>query len=188
MPRPAVFLDRDGVLVVPEFRDGRSFAPTTLDAYGFYPGAGPSLERLKAAGYALVVVTNQPEVGRGLIPGSVLEEMHDRLREAMPVDDIRVCTHVREDHCDCRKPKPGMLLEAAESLGIGLDQSFIVGDRKSDIEAGIAAGCRTVFIDLNYTSEQKPDNADWTVRSVDEAVDCILNSTGEGGAIDGGRG
>ncbi len=180
MTRPAVFLDRDGVLVIPSFRDGRSFAPTTLADYRFYPAARASLESLKAAGYALVVVTNQPEVGLGLISIPVLREMHVRLRAALPVDDVRVCTHVAADHCGCRKPKPGMLAAAAAELGIGLDRSFMIGDRKSDIEAGRAAGCRTIFIDLDYEAEQKPTDADWTVRSIEEAVACILNVAEQG--------
>ncbi|MEM9209903.1 MAG: HAD family hydrolase [Pseudomonadota bacterium] len=177
MSRAAVFLDRDGVLVIPRFGEGRSFAPTTLVDYRFYPNAGANLDRLKEAGYTLVVVTNQPDVGRGIIDEAVLQEMHRRLRERMPVDDIQVCRHVNEDACSCRKPKPGMLLEAAEKLGITLDRSFMVGDRKSDIEAGNAAGCSTVFIDLKYKSEENPEDADWTVQSLDEAVDRILTST-----------
>lgn len=179
MTRAAVFLDRDGVLVIPEFRDGRSFAPTTLENFRIYSGAQAALAKLKAKGYTLVVVSNQPDVGKGIIAGEVLGEMNRRLREALPVDDIRVCTHRRDEACDCRKPKPGMLLEASKDLGIDLDRSFMIGDRKSDVDAGRAAGCRTVFVDLDYTAEQKARDADWTVRSVDQAVDCIINNTSE---------
>ena len=172
----AVFLDRDGVLVVPEFRNGRSFAPTRLEDYRFYADAPPALSRLKTAGFKLVVVTNQPDVGNGLLSRAVAEEMHERLRNAMPVDMIKACFHGKAANCACRKPKAGMLLEAADELGIDLEQSYIVGDRASDIEAGEAAGCRTVFIDLEY-SERRPAAPTFTVRSIAEAADCILNPT-----------
>jgi D-glycero-D-manno-heptose 1,7-bisphosphate phosphatase len=171
----AVFLDRDGVIVIPEFRDGRSFAPRRLDRYKFYPDAAAALSRLKAAGFRLVVVTNQPDVGKGLIAEDVLNEMHDRLREAMPVDAIKACLHTQSAECECRKPKPGMLLEAARELQIDLARSYMVGDRAGDIEAGEAAGCRTAFIDLDYR-ERRPVAPTFIVRSVSEAADCILNS------------
>jgi D-glycero-D-manno-heptose 1,7-bisphosphate phosphatase len=172
--RKAVFLDRDGVIVVPEFRDGRSFAPVRLQDYRFYPEVPAALSRLKAAGYLLVLVTNQPEVGRGLIAEEVLAEMHRRLQATFPVDSIKVCRHTGADSCNCRKPKPGMLLEAASELGISLADSFMVGDRGTDVEAGHAAGCRTIFIDLGYTSEPKPDSASFTVSSINQAADVIL--------------
>jgi D-glycero-D-manno-heptose 1,7-bisphosphate phosphatase len=171
----AIFLDRDGVLVIPEFRDGRSFAPMRLDDYAFYPDAPAALSRLKAAGFKLVVVTNQPDVGKGLIAEEVVNEMHDRLRSAMPVDAIKSCFHRQSAQCECRKPKPGMLIEAAKELQIDLGQSFMVGDRASDVEAGAAAGCRTVFVDLDYR-EPRPAAPTFTVRSLTEAADCILNS------------
>jgi D-glycero-D-manno-heptose 1,7-bisphosphate phosphatase len=171
----AVFLDRDGVLVIPEFRDGRSFAPTRLDDYAFYPDAPAALSRLRAAGFKLIVVTNQPDVGKGLIAEDVVSEMHDRLRRAMPVDAIKACLHTQSAGCACRKPKPGMLIEAARELQIDLTQSYMVGDRAIDVEAGEAAGCRTVFIDLDYR-ERRPEAPTFTVRSVSEAADCILNS------------
>src|SRR5262249_45135025 len=111
--RRAVFLDRDGVLVIPEMRDGRSYAPRNLDDFRFYPGAKDALRRLKEAGYLLVVVTNQPDVGKGLILKSTVDQMHDRIRKELSIDRIEVCPHVQADECPCRKPKPGMLLEAA---------------------------------------------------------------------------
>jgi D-glycero-D-manno-heptose 1,7-bisphosphate phosphatase len=175
MVTKAIFLDRDGVLVIPEFRDGRSFAPTRLEEYKFYPEAYESLSRLRTAGYKLVVVTNQPDVGKGLIPQDVANEMHDRLRRAMPVDLIKACFHSQAVGCDCRKPKPGMLLEAARELQIDLARSYMVGDRASDVEAGEAAGCSTVFIDLDY-AERKPASPTLTVCSIAEAVDRILGS------------
>ncbi len=172
----AVFLDRDGVLVIPEFRDGRSFAPTRIEDYRFYDDARDALIRLKEAGFLLVVVTNQPDVGKGLIPRSTIAEMHDRLARELPVDRIEICDHVQGQRCGCRKPAPGMLLRAAHDLDIDLSQSIMVGDRLSDVEAGQAAGCATIFIDLDYT-ETKPTTQTHTVRSIVEAVDIILGMT-----------
>ena len=170
----AVFLDRDGVIVTPEFREGRSFAPRTLDAFRLYESAPESLRSLKDAGFLLVVVTNQPDVGNGLMPLATLEDMHRRMRAALPIDDIGVCTHTRDDGCSCRKPLPGMLTSAARALGIALDRSFMIGDRESDVAAGRAAGCQTVFIDLDYAAEPKPRDAHFTVRSLQQATACIL--------------
>jgi D-glycero-D-manno-heptose 1,7-bisphosphate phosphatase len=171
-----VFLDRDGVIVIPEFRDGRSFAPRTLEDFRLYPDASASLQRLKRAGFLLAVVTNQPDVGRGLIPRSEMDAMHEIMARELPVDMIKACFHQQADHCDCRKPKPGMILQAADELGIDLRQSFMVGDRCSDVEAGRAAGCATVFIDLGY-AEATPHSPDYVVHSIKEAADIIIQST-----------
>ncbi|HEY7300081.1 MAG TPA: HAD-IIIA family hydrolase [Xanthobacteraceae bacterium] len=175
--RAAVFLDRDGVLVIPMFRDGRSFAPTTLDEYRFYPEAAGCLQRFKQAGLAVVVVTNQPDVGAARVPREVVEEMHRRLGAAMPVDAIKACFHTERDCCGCRKPEPGMLFTAASELGIDLSSSFMVGDRWSDVEAGAAAGCRTVFIDLGYVTEKPPPCPNHVVKSLAEATTWILSRT-----------
>jgi D-glycero-D-manno-heptose 1,7-bisphosphate phosphatase len=174
--RPAVFLDRDGVIVIPHFRDRRSFAPRRVEDFRLYPESAASLQRLKRAGFALAVVTNQPDVGHGLIPQSDVDAMHEIIRRLLPVDTIKACFHRQADNCGCRKPKPGMILEAAGELGIDLEQSFMVGDRGSDVEAGRAAGCSTVFIDLGYT-EPAPNSPDYVVNSIKEAADIIIQST-----------
>jgi D-glycero-D-manno-heptose 1,7-bisphosphate phosphatase len=169
----AVFLDRDGVLTVPEFRDGRSFAPRRLEDFRLYDDAAQCLGRLKAAGFALVVVTNQPDVGNGLVERPVVEEMHRRLAEALPVDAIEVCYHRQADGCDCRKPKPGMLRRAAERLGIDCRRSFMIGDRGTDVAAGQAMGCATILIDAGYRGEH-PGIPDHTVGSLTEATEIVL--------------
>jgi D-glycero-D-manno-heptose 1,7-bisphosphate phosphatase len=171
--RPAVFLDRDGVVVIPEFRDRRSFAPRRLEDFRLYPEAAASLQRLKRAGFLLAVVTNQPDVGSGLIPRLEVDAMHETMTRQLPVDAVKSCFHLHDDHCDCRKPKPGMILEAARELGVNLKRSFMVGDRRSDVEAGRAAGCTTVFIDLGY-AEPAPDAPDYVVHSIAEAADVII--------------
>jgi transaldolase len=170
----AIFLDRDGVLVVPEMRDGRSYAPRSLDDFRIYPDAAASLARLKAAGYLLVAVTNQPDIGNGLVSADTVNEMHRRMSQALPIDRIEMCPHSQSEACDCRKPKPGMLVTAASDCGIDLAESVMVGDRSSDVEAGRAAGCKTIFVDLDYVSELKPASPDFTVRSLAEAADVIL--------------
>src|SRR5436190_24226645 len=111
--RKAVFLDRDGVLVIPKFRDGRSFAPRTLDEFRFYPDAQGAVGRLKAAGLVLIVVSNQPDVGHGLISPETLAEMDRRLLAEFPLDAVQNCIHRQNDVCSCRKPKPGLLLDSA---------------------------------------------------------------------------
>jgi D-glycero-D-manno-heptose 1,7-bisphosphate phosphatase len=174
--RPAVFLDRDGVIVIPHFRDRKSYAPRRLEDFRLYPGAAASLQRLKRAGFLLAVVTNQPDVGNGVTPRSEVDAMHEIMTRELPVDAVRACLHAQGDDCACRKPKPGMILEVAAELGIDLARSFMVGDRKSDVDAGRAAGCATVFIDLDY-AEPAPDAPDYVVRSIVEATDVIIEST-----------
>jgi D-glycero-D-manno-heptose 1,7-bisphosphate phosphatase len=171
----AVFLDRDGVLSIPEFRDGRSFAPRRLDDFRLYDDAAACLARLRAAGFRLIVVTNQPDVGNGLVDREVVEEMHRRLAAALPIDAIEVCYHRQADGCDCRKPLPGMLRRAAARLAIDCTRSIMIGDRDSDVAAGRAMGCTTIFIDLGYR-EGRPEDANHTVRSLTEATAIILGA------------
>jgi D-glycero-D-manno-heptose 1,7-bisphosphate phosphatase len=155
-------------------RDGRSYAPRNLNDFRLYPEAKTVLTDLKRAGYLLVVVTNQPDVGKGLISQSTLDQMHERIREELGVDRIEVCPHTQSDRCSCRKPKPGMLFSVASEYQIDLTKSFMVGDRASDVAAGLAAGCKTIFIDLDYVSELKPESPGHTVRSIAEAARIIL--------------
>ena len=167
----AVFLDRDGVLNRSNVWDGRPFAPTELADFEILAGAPAAVARLKEAGFLTIVATNQKDVGRGLVALEVLEAMHARLRAAMPLDDIYVCSCV--DDCPCYKPNPGMLLEAAEKWRIDLGRSYMVGDRWRDVEAGHRAGCRTLFLDLGY-AEKLALAPDWTVADLGEATDVIL--------------
>jgi len=173
--RRAVFLDRDGVLVIPEMRDGRSYAPRSIEAFRISAHAAEALARLSAAGYLLIVVTNQPDIGNGLVTAEVVNEMHRLMAEALPIDRIEICPHSQSDGCSCRKPKPGMLINAARHCGIDLAGSVMIGDRFSDMDAGRAAGCKTIFMDLDYEREE-PVAADYAVRSLAEAVDLILRA------------
>ena len=173
----AVFLDRDGVINRVVVREGKPFPPATLQELEILPGVPEALHQLKQHGYKLVVVTNQPDVRRGTQSQATVEAMHQALSARLPLDDILVCYHTDQDKCDCRKPLPGMLLEAARKHNIDMATSFMVGDRWRDIEAGYNAGCRTILIDYGY-SERPPDHApDFRARSLHEAADWILCST-----------
>ncbi len=167
--RRAVFLDRDGVINRNEVRDGRPHGPQSVEDFVILPGVGEAVAALRAAGYLVIVATNQPNVAR-----ETVEAMHAKMRRTVPVDDIRVCPHSESDNCACRKPKPGLLLDAARDHGISLAHSWMVGDRWRDVEAGKAAGCRTIFIDHGYTNEPQPRDPDLVVRSLGEALPFIL--------------
>lgn len=173
--RKTVFLDRDGVITVPLVRDGKSYAPRRMADFAVYPDAPAALASLDAAGWLLVVVTNQPDIGNGLVDPAVVGAMNRRLLESLPIAAVKMCGHRQTDGCTCRKPRPGMLLEAAAEFGIDLAASVMVGDRGSDVEAGRAAGCRTVFIDRGY-AEPKPDRAGAVVFSLAEAARSILEA------------
>ena len=178
--RRAVFLDRDGVINRAFVRDGKPFSPPTSQELEVLPGVPEALHELKSHGFELLVVTNQPDVGRGKQPRETLEVLHRMLRKRLPLDDIFVCCHTDEDNCDCRKPMPGMLLEAARKYNIELAASFMVGDRWRDVEAGYNAGCKTILIDYGY-SEKPPDHEpDLRVSSLREAADWIIRSTTDG--------
>ena len=170
----AVFLDRDGVLNEALVRDGRPYAPTHPADMKIYPEATGALARLKAAGYLLIVVTNQPDVARGTQTLAAIEEMDAHLRAALPVDDIRVCPHDDIDQCLCRKPKPGMILDAARGHGIDLGASFMIGDRWRDIDCGANAGVRTILIDRQWRERAPEHEPEHRCGSIAEAADWIL--------------
>jgi D-glycero-D-manno-heptose 1,7-bisphosphate phosphatase len=173
----AVFLDRDGVLTLSLIRDGKGYAPTTLDEFEILPEAREACQLLKKEGFLLVVVTNQPDVGRGILSLGILEEMHRRLRTQLPLDDVLVCTDPSESPGPRRKPAPGMLLEAAVTWDLDLTRSYMMGDRKGDIDAGRAAGCRCIFIDRGY-QEVKPLEPDVIVGNVLEGARWVLHDKG----------
>jgi D-glycero-D-manno-heptose 1,7-bisphosphate phosphatase len=146
----AVFLDRDGVLNAVVVRGGKPYSPDTVGEMVIPSDAAEALGRLRAGGFRLVMVTNQPDVVRGRITHETVDAMNGHIQKTLSIDAVEVCLHDDADGCDCRKPKPGMLLRAAARDGIDLRQSFMVGDRWRDIEAGRAAGCRTILIGDGY--------------------------------------
>lgn len=169
----AVFLDRDGVINQAIVRGGRPYAPLNLEQFEVLPGVPEAIKPLRSAGFKIIVVTNQPDVATGAQRREVVESMHQNLRAMDLFDDIKVCYHTDADDCECRKPKPGMLLEAALEWDINLTGSFMVGDRWRDVAAGKAAGCFTYFIDYQY--QEKPAvGPDSIVESLEEASRLIL--------------
>lgn len=170
----AVFLDRDGVLNIPKFRNGRSYAPRQLERFILYPEAANAILSLKKIGFIIIVVTNQPDVGAGLLDQSVVEAMHDQLRRTIAIDDIEVCFETQDQATELRKPGIGMLRNSASKWNLDLAQSYLIGDRWSDVQAGLKAGCTTIFIDRGYTKEQLPVEQAATVFSLGEAASWIL--------------
>jgi D-glycero-D-manno-heptose 1,7-bisphosphate phosphatase len=155
MKRRAVFLDRDGVINRTVFWQGKMRAPATLADFNYFDGVLEAIQSLSAQNFLLIVVTNQPDVKRGWQTREVVEQMNQKVKDDLKVDAIRVCYHDEGDHCDCRKPKPGMLLAAAQEWNIDLSTSFLVGDRYSDIAAGNSAGCQSILVGEGDPTEIK---------------------------------
>ena len=168
------FLDRDGVINRPNVIDGKPYAPTSLEDFEFLPGVCDSLIRLRAAGFKIIVVTNQPDLSTGKQNLVGLNEIHSYVLECCPVDLIKFCGHTSDAGCACRKPHPGMLFDAAAERGINLAESFMIGDRWVDVEAGQRAGCKEVFfIDYNYR-EKRPTGVFTLVESLASCVNKII--------------
>lgn len=173
MNRPAVFLDRDGVINRPVIRDGKPCSPRSLEQLELLPGVREALHDLSVNGYCLVVVTNQPDVARGLISRATAEAMNDWLKASVTVDAVLMCIHDDGDRCECRKPLPGLIMRAARELHLECAASYLIGDRWRDIEAGRRAGCRTFFVDAGY-DERAPVAFDFKVSSLLDASRIIL--------------
>jgi D-glycero-D-manno-heptose 1,7-bisphosphate phosphatase len=170
--RRAMFLDRDGVLIRNHVRNGRPYAITAGEPVEIIEGVEEACVELKRRGFLLVMVTNQPDVAAGTTPRRFVEETNAALAARLGLDDVEVCFHDDSVNCDCRKPKPGMLLAAAGKLDIDMRESFMVGDRWRDIEAGKRAGCSTILIDYGYT-DKKPMPPDHTAPSLLVSVNWI---------------
>jgi D-glycero-D-manno-heptose 1,7-bisphosphate phosphatase len=173
MMRQAIFLDRDGVISRPMIRGRKPYPPSSLAELEILPGVAAALRALKARGYCLVVVTNQPDIARGTVPRTVVDSMNDWLKSTLPLDAVLTCAHDDADQCQCRKPLPGLITQAARELRIECTASYMIGDRWRDIEAGRRAGCKTFFIDYGY-DEQAPQSYDFRVDSLPEAARIIL--------------
>jgi len=176
---PAVFLDRDGIINRAIVRDRRPYPPTTLDEVEIIPGVVNSLQRLDAHGYLLIGISNQPDVARGRESRESVEAINAFLLSQLPVREILVCYHDDADGCECRKPKPGLILQAAMKYNLELQSSWMVGDRWKDIAAGKAAGVKTVFVDYHYSEKYKCNPADIIIDDVSLLADVILNNHNE---------
>jgi D-glycero-D-manno-heptose 1,7-bisphosphate phosphatase len=173
--RRVAFLDRDGVVTIPREASGKGYAARSVSELQFYDDAAESVLRLKAAGFDVVIVTNQPDVSAGLITQPALDDIHDVVATYLKVDKIRACTHLAVDACRCRKPLPGLLIDENLEKPLSFPSSWMVGDRDSDIEAGRSVGCRTIFIDRGWVGEIG-DKADVTAADLAHAVDAIVSS------------
>lgn len=173
MRRKAVFLDRDGVINRSLVKDGKPYPPSSVEGVKILPGVARAIKKLKGADFLVICVTNQPDVARRIQSRKAVEAIHKFLLKLLPLDEIMVCYHDDNDKCQCRKPLPGMLLNAKKKFLIDLEKSFMVGDRWRDVEAGRRAGCVTVSIDNQY-AEKVESQPDVRVSSLAEAADWIL--------------
>lgn len=167
--RAAVFLDRDGVLTKSYVRNGVPTPPRSMAEFEVLPGVTKACADLRLAGFVLVVITNQPDIARGAQTRAEVDRMHQRLRSLVPLDAICVCPHDDSDACSCRKPQPGMIVEAADRLGLDLARSIGVGDRWRDIEAARRAGVTAVHVECHY-DEPAPIGAHVAVANLPEAA------------------
>ena len=174
MKRKAVFLDRDGVLNRAIVLDGKPYPPVNVAAVEILPGVFEALQLLKDAGYVLIVVSNQPDVARGTTSKEAVEAINAYLVKNIPIDRFIMCYEDGDDS-ECRKPRPGMLYAGAREFDIDLSSSFMIGDRWRDIDAGIAAGCKTIYIDYKY-SEKRPVAFDFQTKSLLEAAKFIIQT------------
>jgi len=155
--------------------------PCHVGEFEVYEDVPDGCARLKAANFLLVVITNQPDVGRGTQSRKAVEAMNLKMRSALPVlDRIEVCYHAGEHYgqpCGCRKPRPGLILRAAAELKIDPKKSYVIGDRWRDVDCARAAGCRAILIQRDY-KEMLRDAPDFTVQNFNEAVSAVLRDSG----------
>jgi len=176
MRRRAVFLDRDGVINATAVVAGKPVAPRRLEDFRLLPGVVEAVRRLHRAGFFICIATNQPDIGNRLVDPTVVAAMHARLHRALPIDALQMCPHSQTDGCPCRKPKPGMLLDAAKRYRLDLTKSYMIGDRDSDVLAGAAADCYTIFIQRGYAGTRRYLlAADYVASSLIEGTHIILS-------------
>jgi len=171
---PAVFLDRDGIINRAVVRQGRPYPPVQLQDVEILPGTITSLQRLAGCGYVLIGITNQPDVARGSQSREVVDAINREIQSQLPRREIFGCYHDNADDCDCRKPKPGLIWQAAKKYGFDLSISWMVGDRWKDIAAGQAAGLKTIFVDYHYAETYQGISADFTVEDTVFLADIIM--------------
>jgi D-glycero-D-manno-heptose 1,7-bisphosphate phosphatase len=168
--KKAIFLDRDGVINKVLLNNGKPFSPRWFNEFELLPEIENALNFFKEAKFMNIVITNQPDIARGLMKWEELEKMHVFMKEKLLIDDIMVCPHRDKDNCLCRKPKPGALLEAAKKWDIDLKESFFVGDTWKDAMAGEQAGCKTILIDRPYNQGVA---CDYRVKNLNKVVEIM---------------
>jgi D-glycero-D-manno-heptose 1,7-bisphosphate phosphatase len=176
--KTGIFLDRDGVINRAIVRNGIPYSPREIKDFEILEGVKEALEILHKTEILPVVVTNQPDVSRGLISEEMVERQHSKLNEVLGIEHFYTCYHDDSDSCDCRKPKIGLFIEASKRLDIVLAASFLVGDRWKDVQAGQKAGCSCFFIDYQY-SEKQPHPPFRRINSLLEVVRIITGVKGD---------
>ena len=170
--KKSVFLDRDGVINKVYIKDGLPESPNSLNELKIIPGVRESIIKLKKLNFICLMVTNQPNVSRKKIDKNSVIQMNNFLKNEISLDDIFVCYHDDSDNCNCRKPKPGLLLQAGKKWDVDFKKSFMIGDRWRDIQAGEKVGCKTIFLDYKY-NEKKPKKPDFVSDSLLNAAHII---------------
>ena len=174
MGEKIVFLDRDGVINKLVERDGRMVSPRRMEDFEVFPNAPSAIAKLQEMGFEVVVVTNQPDISRGLMRAYDLELMH-QLVYSLGVETIRFCPHTENDNCVCRKPRPGLLVEQLRASKYPPTEIWMIGDNTSDVLAGKAVGAQTVLIcSGNDSLGASPDS---TANDLLAAVDIVLKKT-----------
>lgn len=168
----AVFLDRDGILNEVTIINGKPYPPKDLIHTSLIYGIREVLVSLQKMGYLLIVISNQPDFENGLTTKKTIDEINKFVIDSLPLDDLYVCYHNQESNCDCRKPRIGNFLKAKEKYDIDMSKSWMIGDRKSDIDAGINAGCKNIFVDYNY-NEDRPKNSNFIIYNIKDIVEII---------------
>ena len=155
--KPAVFIERDGILNKVRVERQQAVSPLTSNEFELKTEVAPLLHELRAAGLLLIVTTNQPGISRGYLSRRDLDRMHQALRAAFPINDLLVCPHEDGDRCSCRKPKPGLLIEAAHTWGIDLSRSFVVSDKWQDAEVARRAGATSLLVQSPWLGDGHHD-------------------------------
>ena len=173
--KTAVFIERDAILNEVRVGPKHQITPTSVAEFRLIPEALEPLNQLKAAGHLMIVTTNQPGVSRGTLPRRELDRMHDLLRRFFPIDDLMLCTHDEADRCPCRKPKPGLLIEAAFKWHIDLDRSFVISDKWQDAEMARTAGCTSLLVQSPWIG---PVHHDFILPELASVVTKVIQLTG----------
>jgi len=174
MKNKAIFWDRDGVINKVIIRNGGPSSPWRVEEFEILPDVKECLEASKKMGFLNIVFTSQPDISRGNLKIEDLEKMHKIMSETLLVDEVKFCPHDNQDNCSCRKPKPGLILEAAEEWSIDLNKSYVIGDSWKDIKAGKAAGCKTFLLRREYNKDYQKDY-DFEVNNLKKMVEVIKN-------------
>jgi D-glycero-D-manno-heptose 1,7-bisphosphate phosphatase len=172
--KPAIFLDRDGILNCAIIHGGKPYPPPSLENLEIMPGVHSVLKKLMQAGYSLIGITNQPDVARGIQNRRTVESINSYIMSHLPLLEIFTCYHDDEDNCECRKPRPGLIYRAAKKYGLNLTQSWMVGDRWKDIATGRAAGLKTVFVNYHYDEKFEGTPPDFSIENVSDLAGIIL--------------